>query len=218
MRLPRLFTTALWLAVTAVSTAMVWTATSIVANDVTDRAASVLARQEVVSELESSAQAANTTTSSTIPKATSPTSTVLSRGRGPAPASPNAPVPTTPQSPASPPAVTIAPASPSTTAPAASPTSPTTRPASPPTTQTSPVPTATYSTSGGAVRVACDGFFIKLISAIPSNGYAVNVVAAGPVNVEVHFVRSDRDVSVKAVCFGQPIRYYDQNPPRQASG
>ncbi len=53
VRLQRLFTTGLWLAVTVASTAMVWTATSIVADDVTDRAASVLERQDVVSELES---------------------------------------------------------------------------------------------------------------------------------------------------------------------
>jgi hypothetical protein len=68
------------------------------------------------------------------------------------------------------------------------------------------------------VRVACNGFFIDLISAIPGNGYAVHVLAAGPANVDVHFVGSGQDVSVKAVCFGQPVRYYDQNPPRQAPG
>ena len=61
--------------------------------------------------------------------------------------------------------------------------------------------------------MACNGFFISLISAIPSSGYAANVVAGGPANVEVHFVRSGQDVSVKAVCFGQPIRYYDLSPP-----
>jgi hypothetical protein len=66
--------------------------------------------------------------------------------------------------------------------------------------------------------VACNGFFIDLISAIPNSGYAVHVVAGGPANVDVHFVRTGQDLSVKAVCFGQPIRYYDQNPPRQAPG
>jgi hypothetical protein len=66
--------------------------------------------------------------------------------------------------------------------------------------------------------VACSGFFIDLVSAIPNSGYAVNVVAGGPANVDVHFVRPGQDVSVKAVCFGQPIRYYDQSPPRQALG
>ena len=210
MRLPALFTTALWLGVTAASTAMVWTATSIVADDVTDRAATVLARQDVVSELASAAEPA--TTSPTRPTTT--TSTVASRGRGPAPVGPNAPLPTAPQP--QQPAVTPAPASASTTAPSAPQAPPTTRPTSPPTTQASPNPSATYSTSGGVVRVTCNGFFIALTSAIPSNGYAVNVVAAGPVNVEVHFIRSGQDVSVKAVCFGQPIRYYEQNPPRQS--
>ena len=212
VRLPRLFTAALWLAVTVASTVMVWTATSIVADDVTDRAAPVLARQDVVSELESSSQAATTTPSTTA----TTTSTVPSRGRAPAPAGPNTPLPTAPPPQSAQPAVTAAPASPPTTAPSAPQAPPTTRPAGPPTTQGPPRPTATYSTVGGVVRVACSGLFIELISAIPSNGYAVNVVAGGPVNVEVHFTRSGQDLSVKAVCFGQPIRYYDQNPPRQA--
>jgi hypothetical protein len=64
--------------------------------------------------------------------------------------------------------------------------------------------------------VACNGLLIELLSAIPSNGYAVEVVTGGPANVDVHFVRAGQDLSVKAVCFGQPIRYYEQNPPRQA--
>lgn len=67
------------------------------------------------------------------------------------------------------------------------------------------------------VRVACNGFYIELLSAIPANGYQVNVVAGGPANVDVRFVGSSGEVSVKAACFGQPFRYYDQNPPpRQA--
>jgi hypothetical protein len=60
--------------------------------------------------------------------------------------------------------------------------------------------------------VACDGFFIQLLSATPADGYTANVVARGPVNVEVHFVRYTQDVSVKAICFGQPIRYYGDMP------
>jgi hypothetical protein len=61
--------------------------------------------------------------------------------------------------------------------------------------------------------VACDGaFLIHLISATPTDGYAVAVLSRGPANVEVHFVRPGQDVSVKAVCFGQPIRYYDAPP------
>jgi hypothetical protein len=86
------------------------------------------------------------------------------------------------------------------------------------TTTTTVRPTATYSTTGGVVRVACNGFFIDLLSAIPNNGYSVKVTVNGPVNVEVHFLRSGQDFSVKAVCFSQPIRYYDQTPTRPASG
>lgn len=199
-----MFAIGLWLTVTVTSTAMVWTATSIVAADVTDRPASVLAHHEVVSELESGSPAPQTAPTSTTTKAGGSTSTVPSPGRRQVPASPSPPAP--------------APAGPSTRATPAPGALPGARPASPAPPQPPPRPTATYSTSGGVVRVACSGYFIELISAIPSNGYAVNVVAGGPANVEVHFLGFGQDVSVKAVCFGQPIRYYDQTPPRQASG
>ncbi len=215
MQLPRLFATGLWLTATGVSTFIVWTATSIVAADVTDRPAPVVGHDDVVSELQSGSstvQAAPTTA----PKALGSTSTVPVQVRGPVPVSPSGAVPPAPPSPTRQPAVTIAPLSPPATA-AAPGSPPTTRPASP-TTTAPPRPTTTYSTSGGVVRVACNGsFIIELVSAVPSNGYSVKVNARGPGNVDVHFVRSGEDVSVKAVCFGQPIRYYDQGPPpRQA--
>ena len=87
-------------------------------------------------------------------------------------------------------------------------------PASPPTTRPAPRPTATYSTNGGVVRVACSGFFIELLSAVPANGYAMKVLAKGPGNVDVRFTRSGQELSVKAVCYGEPIRYFDQTPSR----
>jgi len=68
------------------------------------------------------------------------------------------------------------------------------------------------------VRVACTGVFIELVSAIPANGYAVNVVADGPENVDVRFVGAGQELSVKAVCSGDPIRYYGPTPPRRAPG
>ena len=68
------------------------------------------------------------------------------------------------------------------------------------------------------MRVACTGVFIDLVSAIPSNGYMVKVVADGPENVDVRFVGSGQGLSVKAVCFGEPIRYYGETPPRRAPG
>jgi len=55
--------------------------------------------------------------------------------------------------------------------------------------------------------VACNVYFIDLVSAIPNNGYTVNVVSGGPANVEVHFVAPGQDLSIRAVCFGGPIRY-----------
>ena len=186
---------------------MVWTATSIVAADVTDRPAPVVARDEVVSELASGSSGSGplptvTTSTSITPKVDGPTTTVPAGGRGPALSSPVAPVPAAPPPKALQPSGTIAPAPPATAAPGV----PTTRPTSPPPTQPAR-PTATYSTSGGVVRVACNGFFIELLSAIPSNGYAVDVVSRGPGKVEVHFTRSGQDVSVYAFCYGEPIRY-----------
>ena len=185
----------LWLVVTMVSTAIVWTATSTVAADVTDRPAPVLPHSDVVSQLESSPpepRPATTTTTRPDP----PTA----RGRTTVPENPPVGAPPTTQPAPSPPAST------STTVAARPPAT------APPTTQAPSRPTATYSTAGGVVRVACDGFFIQLVSATPADGYSAVVVARGPVNVEVHFVRYSRDVSVKAICFGQPIRYYGDMP------
>jgi len=176
--------------VTAVSTAMVWTATSIVASDVTDRPAPVVAHRDVVNELASGAAgpAQTTTTSTTIRR---PATTTTSRP---------APTTTTPGAVSGTPTTVAHPA-------VTAPTTP--RTSIPPTTTTVPSPsTATFSTAGGVVRVACSGtVFISLVSAIPANGFAVNVLAAGPANVDVHFVGQGQDLSVKAVCFGQPFRY-----------
>ncbi|MGI9118956.1 MAG: hypothetical protein ACR2G7_02310 [Acidimicrobiales bacterium] len=220
MRLPRLFATGLWAAATVGSTAMIWTATSVVAADVTDRPPSVLAHHEVVSDLESALSGPTTTPTTTAPAPDLPTATVPAGDRGPAPGGANAPMPPAPPSRTPTPAVTVAPFSPSPT-PATVPPAPLpdAEPGSPPTTQPPSRPTATYSTTGGVVRVACSGIFIDLVSAIPRNGYAVDVVAGGPANVDVRFVGPGEEVSVKAVCFGQPIRYYDQGPPpRQPPG
>ncbi|CAN5179327.1 hypothetical protein BH24ACT1_BH24ACT1_02930 [soil metagenome] len=215
MPLSRLFATGLWLAVTAASTGIVWMATSTVAADVTDRPATVLAHDDVVDELASASSPATTTTSIT-PEAEGPVSTVPPGDRAPAPANPNPAIPS-PTSPAPQRDAIAAPVSPPNTE-TTEPEPPiATRPASPAPSPTTLRPTTTYSTSGGVVRVACNGVFIDLVSAIPNNGYAVNVVAGGPGNVDVHFVGRGQDLSVKAVCFGQPIRYYDQSPPpRQA--
>lgn len=186
---------------------MVWQATSIVAADVTDRPPSVVPHEDVVSELASGPSAAAPTTSTTVRPATT-TSTARPRNPGPSTTAPTTVVPRTPQ-----PVVTAPAPPPTTPVPVAPPP-----PVSPPTTQAPARPSATYSTPGGVVRVACNGFIIDLISAIPNNGYAVQVRVNGPVSIEVHFLRSGQDHSVKAVCFGQPIRYYDQAPARPGGG
>jgi hypothetical protein len=181
----------MWVGVTAVSTAMVWTATSIVASDVTDRPAPIVAHRDVVSQLASGASAPTTTTSTTIRRPTTTTTTTRPPSKSPTTtARAGSGVPTTVPHPA---ATTVLP--------------PATAPPTTATTVASPA-TATFSTAGGVVRVACSGgIFINLVSAIPANGFAVKVNAAGPANVDVHFVGDGQDLSVKAVCFGQPIRY-----------
>ena len=216
MSLPRSFASGLWLMATVASTAMVWTATSIVAAEVTDRPARVLAHQDVVSALESGPPVARSAPTSTTAKpTTTSSSTVPVRDRGAAPVSPGSPAPAAPLSQSLQPGV-ITPALPPPTTPTTAPGArPAPRPVSPPPTQAGPRATATYSTAGGVVGVACNGFFIDLISAIPSNGFAVEVVAGGPVNVDVHFRRAGQDLSVKVVCFGQPIRYFDDQIPQR---
>lgn len=206
MVLSRVLAVGLWLAVTVASTAMVWAATSIVAADVTDRPPAVVAHEDVVSELASGTTvptARPTTTTTLRPPAT--TTTVAARGQATAG-----------------PSTTVARQSPVVTAPpVTSPPTPTTlarAPATTPTTQAPARPTATYATVGGVVRVACNGLLIELLSAIPNNGYSVKVPVNGPANVEVHFVKGGQDVEVKAVCFGEPIRYSDPTPPSRMFG
>ena len=192
--MPRLIAVGLWLVATLISTAIVWTATSTVAADVTDRPAPVVPRREVVNQL-ASAPSTTATTTTTRPAPT--TSTTRPRTTVPR----NTPT-TTPAPPAT------QPSAPATTVPAPPPVT------APPTTQPAARNTATYSTPGGVVRVACDGFFIQLLSATPADGWSTVVTTRGPVNVEVHFLRLGQDVSVKAVCFGQPIRYFGEAPAR----
>jgi len=203
MPVPRLFATGLWLGVTATATAMVWTATSLVAADVTDRPAPVVAHSQVVSELASGSPA--TPPSTTIPRATAPATSSPAR-------SPSASGPTTTARPTPPPTTAPPTTAPSVTATTAKPPT-AVRPVIPSTTLT-PLETATYSTAGGVVAVGCNGFVITLLSAIPGNGYAADIVARGPANVDVHFVGSGQDLSVKVVCFGHPLRYDGAIPGR----
>ena len=192
--MPRVFAVGLWIVATLISTAIVWTATSTVAADVTDRPAPVVPRRDVVSELATVPSTRATTTTTTPP---APTSTTRPRTTVPRNSPTTAPAPPTTQ-----------PAAPTTTAVARPPAT------SPPTTQAPSRPTATFPTAGGVVRVACDGILIQLLSATPADGWSAIVASRGPVNVEVNFVRLGQTATVKAVCFGQPIRYFGDTPAR----
>jgi len=202
MAVRRLIAVGLWLCVTALATAIVWAGTSTVAADLTDRPAPVVAHSDVVTALQSDSSAVETSPGITAPGTNSSASTVPSdRGRS-ALGAPVAPVPQPPgaQSPVPGVATTNAPRA----APAPPPAGGT---GNPPTPQAPRRPTATYSTAGGVVTVACNGnFFIELVSATPSNGYAVDVVTAGPYFIEVHFVRAGQDQPIWAFCLGQPFR------------
>jgi hypothetical protein len=112
----------------------------------------------------------------------------------------------------SPPSTTPAPA----TVPTAPPTTVRTSPVAGPTSTTTPASpeSATYSTAGGVVGVSCNGFLITLLYAIPNNGFAAQVLAHGPANVDVRFNGGGQSLSVQAVCFGRPIRYYGDIPTR----
>ena len=189
--MPRLVSVGLWLLATLVSTAIVWTATSTVAADVTDRPAPVVPRRDVVSQLATVPTTAIATTTTTAPAPTS--TTRVARTTVPrTPTSAPAPATTRPA-----PATTVAAPPPVTTLPA---------------TQAPSGPTATYPTAGGVVRVVCDGILIHLISATPADGWSAVVLTGGPLAVEVHFVRLGQVATVKAVCFGQPIRYFADVP------
>jgi hypothetical protein len=211
MPVRRLFAVGLWLCVTAAATAIVWAGTSTVAADLTDRPAPVIAHRDVVAALQPGASEPETTPGITTPgkdTSVSSASTGAPGAPGSPPAAANTEVPGRSGPPGPPPAATT---------PTPNVTPPTTRqgspPSAPPTTQPPQRPTAAYSTAGGVVTVACNGdFFIELLSATPRNGYAANVVTAGPYYVEVHFVRGGQDDPVWAFCLGQPIRAYGGAP------
>ncbi|MGH9281356.1 MAG: hypothetical protein ACRD0S_00300 [Acidimicrobiales bacterium] len=197
MQVRRLLTAGIWLATTAAATAMVWTATSVVAGDVTDRPPTVVAPREVAQALRE-----EVTPAGTAPPASAPGSPTSTTSRPPEPPPP--PVGAT-QSQA--PAPTLPPSTASTT------TTTTTLPGPTTTLPPAPDPTATFSTSGGVVTAACSGFFIRLVAATPADGYAVEVLDRGPASVHAHFVRrAGQDVRVRLVCFGgRPIRIPDQH-------
>jgi cytoskeletal protein RodZ len=190
--MPRLFAVGLWLVATLISTAIVWTATSTVAADVTDRPAPVVPRRDVVSQLATVPTTTTTTPTTTRPAPTSTTRVVRTTIARNSPTTAPAPATTRP--------------APATTVPAPPPVT------APPTTQAPSGPTATYPTAGGVVRVRCDGILIHLVSATPADGWSVLVVTGGPLTVEVHFLRLGQIATVKAVCFGQPIRYFGDVP------
>jgi hypothetical protein len=189
---------------TVVATFIVWEAVSVVAADVTDRPAPVVAHRDVVVALQggSSQPAASSTTSiptsTTAPRAAAPTTTVPRASAPPttAGASPG-------RSPGGP---TFNPVTSTTVA-----TPPPTTPASHPVVPTTLAPpvggTATYSTAGGVVGVGCTSFdTIRLIAALPNDGFQALVSSSSGLFVQVNFIGQGRNIPVGAACvFGQPF-------------
>jgi hypothetical protein len=70
-----------------------------------------------------------------------------------------------------------------------------------------PAGTASYSTRGGVVTVACTGFYtIRLVAALPADGYQAVVLSGGPYFVQVNFLGHGQNIAVTAGCvFGQPV-------------
>lgn len=191
----RSFAFGLWLAVTLTATAIVWTAVGVVAADVTDRPAPVVAHRDVVVALADSSPVpptARTTTTTVKPVPTSPPA--AARATTVAPRSSTTLPPFAPFVPG----VTTTKVPPTTIKPVVVP---------PPTTQP-PTPTTSYSTRGGVVTVACTSpFTVRLVSATPNDGFLVIVANAGPGQVEVNFLSRSQALKVSAVCFfGKPVK------------
>jgi hypothetical protein len=188
------------------ATVIVWAAVSVVAADVTDRPAPVIAHHDVVVALQRPTTTTSVPTNTTAPRVTPP-SVSPPTASGPVTTPQLRGGPSTTKAPAVLPPTTIV--SPPTTKAPSHPTGPTT-------TVAPPVGTATYSTAGGIVAVACTGFnSIRLVAALPNDGFQAVVVLPGPLAVQVNFVAPGRNISVSATCFfGQPFEYTKgQSPP-----
>jgi hypothetical protein len=194
----------IWLALTITATLIVWAAVSVVAADVTDRPAPVVAHRDVVVALQAGAEhPPTTTTTTTVPRLVPPTAAPPVTSRPATTVVGNRGAPTT---------ITILPPPPTT------PRAPTTTKApARPTTTTTLIPpgTATYSTAGGSVAVACIGYnSIRLVAALPNDGFQAVVVSGGPFGVQVNFLAPGRNISVSAACFfSQPFEYTQGQAP-----
>jgi cytoskeletal protein RodZ len=195
----------IWLALTVAATLIVWAAVSVVAADVTDRPAPVVPHRDVVVALQAGSASSSETTT------TASATTTTTRSARPVPATTATPRTPTTSAPggtgaaggpavAAPTTTTVATSAPTTRAPV--------HPPSPPTTLAPTAGTAAYSNTGGTVAVACSGFnFIRLVTALPNDGFQAVVFSSGPFFVQVNFVGAGGNLPVAAICiFGQPFQ------------
>jgi hypothetical protein len=191
----------MWLILTLAATVIVWEAVSVVAADVTDRPAPVVAQHEVAVALKNGSS--TTILAPLTPPNTAATVSLPPTSRGVTPTTAPRTV-TTPITASAAPPTTAAPVTTTTT------TSPPRPAATPPTTAVPTGARATYSTGGGVVTVACTGVSsIELVAAVPFDGYQALVFSGGPNFVALSFVNgSGGNFPVGASCaFGQPFQF-----------
>lgn len=198
----------IWLILTVTATVTVWEAVSVVAADVTDRPAPVVAPHQVAVALKNGSS--TTIVASLTPPNTAATAPPPPTTRGVAPTTAPRTVTTPATAPAAPP-TTSAPLTTTTTTPPPPP------PATPPTTAPPTGARATYSTGGGVVTVACTGVAsIELVAAVPFDGYQAVVFSGGPNFVALSFVNGKGgNFPVGASCaFGQPFQFQSSGSHR----
>jgi hypothetical protein len=198
----------IWLVMTVTSTFIVWEAVSVVAADVTDRPAPVVAEKAVAVDLKNGSSTTTTTAAPpAVPHPVTPTTTSRPGGAGVTVTTvPGGSVSASPGvSGSGGPAPAVATPSPPTTQ------APVHSTATPPSTAASAATggTATYSTGGGVVAVACTSFnTIRLVAAAADDGYQALVFSGGPQFVAVNFVGMGHNYPVAAACvFGQPFEF-----------
>jgi hypothetical protein len=205
----------IWLTLTVTATLIVWAAVSFVAADVTDRPAPVVAHRDVVVALQAGATDEGTTTT-TLPSSTARPGTGAGTTKAPT-SSTSAPaggrtvttISGGRNGPATGPVFGQGTAASASTVATPPPSSPQLRPGPTTTTTAAAVGgTATFSNAGGAVTVACTSFdTIRLVAALPNDGYQAVVVSSGGFYVQVNFVSGGTTLSISAACvFGQPFQ------------
>lgn len=182
-----------WTLATVAATLVSWVGVGTVTRAVSAAPAPVIPEARITSDQRPLSAVGQSAAPSVTPPVTVPTTTTTT--------SPPVPVPVTP---------TLPDHNASATTPTTAPASDLPSVAAPPTIPTPPTPalrSATYTSLGGAVTVQCSGDTISLLSALPANGYQLNVINDGPRFVAVSFSGGGAPSEIGALCqAGNPVR------------